>query len=158
MFKDISKVLMSAIIYYKSDVQKVFDSINKDFGDVGNLKDVSKEVEEEVEKIKIKFESGKIIMNEGYFFEFNSKFYIGSAIANSLSLKEPNKTFLIAHTEGKYYKFSLRRQDGKFDMNSIGKKLVEGFEDSEAGGHFKASGGYVLAKDAIDFKKKAISF
>ena len=39
-------------------------------------------------------------------------------------------------------------------MNKFVRDLVRNFEGASAGGHFKATGGYVLLKDADKFKEK----
>ena len=73
---------------------------------------------------------------------------------NEISRKYENKTIIIGEKKGEYYSFSSRRQDGKIDLNLLTRKLIDGFENSTAGGHIKAAAGDFPLKYLDEFKKR----
>lgn len=153
-FFDLVNVLTMAILYFRPNVEKVLDSMGTNFGEIGDLKDYSDIVKKEVDD-KIKdFEENKIVYGENYFYEFESKFPIKSIVSTSISASVLDKTVILAERRDDKFFISVRRQDGKVDMNILLQKLVDGFEDSSAGGHFKASGGYFPVKYLEEFKKR----
>ncbi len=150
-FWDAQWMLNLALIYHKDNLKKVYNSITENFQVAEELKKVSKEVQEEIDKGLKRFEKEKVSIKEGYFWEFTPKFKIGSIISNILSSKEINKTYIIARQEPPYYNLSARRGDKKVDTSLLLKSLVKGFENSDAGGHIPASGGHIMLKDREKF-------
>jgi single-stranded DNA-specific DHH superfamily exonuclease len=154
-FWDLQYKLVLALIYFKENTKKVYDSIGKEFGNMGNLGEHSKEVKEEVERIISKFKEEKEEVDEGYFFQFNQKFSVGSIVSSILSGREPNKSFIIIRASNQgFYHISIRRQDGKLDCNAFLQKLLEGLEGADGGGHVPAAGGYFRQKDLPEIRKR----
>lgn len=144
--------LVLGIIYYKDDLKFVFDSIKEDF-EIGDVVKGFEEVQKEIDDALERFENEKIAFNEGYFWEFNPERRIGSLVSTLISSKY-DKTVIIGRPGEKYYSVSARRQDGKVNVAELLQNLVSGFEDSDAGGHFKAAGGHVLTRDGEKLKEK----
>lgn len=151
---DLLEKITFAIIYHKKDVNYVFSQIGTEYGDIGDLARYATQVQIELTRCLKEFETHKEEIPEGYFYEVKDKFGLSSIIATTLSAKMLDKTIVIANESGEFYKFSARRQDGKYNLNTTLKHLVEGFERADGGGHFKASGASVLLKDAPELKKK----
>lgn len=151
---DISLEISYALIYFKDNIKEAYNSVGSEFGDTGKLKKYASEIDKEVKNCLKKFEEEKIEINDGYFWEFISKFQIKSIVNTILSKKYLDKTILIAEKRGKYYMLSARRQDKKFSMNDLLKKLTKGFEGSDAGGHVPAAGGHIFLEDAPELKKR----
>jgi len=143
---DLQWIISLALIYFK-DTEKVYDKIGAGFGETGDLKKYSDEVQKDFENALKDFENKKKILNGGYFWEVNTKFDIKSILVNWISGEQKDKVYIFAAPKNNEYLLSIRRQDGKLDMSRLLKKIVEGFEGASAGGHFKAAGGYVNMKD-----------
>ncbi|MEA3378013.1 MAG: DHHA1 domain-containing protein [Nanoarchaeota archaeon] len=89
------------------------------------------------------------------FYEFNSKYTIGSTLSTRVSFREPNKTFIvIQENDGDYLKLSLRRQDFKVKVNELVAEAVKDLEDASGGGHIPAAGGRIKKKDLKKFKQR----
>lgn len=149
-------VISNAIIYFTEDLKRVYDSIGDEFGKVGDLGKYSDEVEAEIENCLRRFEKEKILIKDGYFWEFSSKLPVRSSVITIASCRNPGKTIIMAQEKGAYYKFSARRQDGKVNVNELLVNLTRGMEGSNAGGHAMASGGFILIKDKEEFKKRLL--
>ena len=153
---DLQETFSLAIIYFKDDLKSFFDKVSSDFGDLGELKVCADEVRQEVEHFVNLFEKKKEAFPDGYLFEFNPNFRCGSIVGTIISGKYEHKTVITLRfdPEKKMYGMSGRRQDKKVNMNDFLKKLVEGFERSEAGGHVAAAGGLFPAKYLAEFKNR----
>ena len=151
---DLQNILSLALIYFKKDLKEVYDSIGNEFGELGDLKKYSEEVNSYLQECLKIFDREKEKINGRIFWEFEPKFMVASMISTITSSKDIHKTCIIGRDDGKFYSFSARRQDGNEDMNSLLKKLVSGLENAEGGGHIKAAGGHVLLKDKEEFKKR----
>lgn len=148
--------LSSVIIYYSEDRVKSFEIIkNKDMEKIEEIhKIVSKEFDRcmsDFEKNCENYSDAKLIWGN-----LNPKFRISSAITTTLAVKHPEKSFAIISDEGDRYKVSLRSNGGVHDLNKIVKKCIGGLENSNGGGHPKASGARVMKKDIETFKKRLI--
>jgi len=153
-FWDLQYNISLAIIYFKDNLRRVFDSFGEDFGDIGDLEKYAKIIDSEVNKAIGDFYIQKENIKDGYFIEFNLEYPVEAVVINLLSSKNINKTFIVGKQDGNTYKLSARRQDGNVDLPAMLKKLVEGFEGSAAGGHIKAAGGHVLIKDREKLKER----
>ncbi|MEK6850764.1 MAG: DHH family phosphoesterase [Nanoarchaeota archaeon] len=155
---DIVLYLSRAIVYFRAkenDVKTVFNKIEcGKFGYISDLEKYAKIVAKEIKRILNNFEKEKIIFNDGFYYEFETNFPIKSIISTQLSEMYLNKTVIIASKKDNYLTLSARRQDGKVDTNKLMQKMIQGLSDASAGGHFKATGGYILFEDAEEFKKR----
>ena len=149
----ITKISLS-IIYFRPDVKRVYDEIGENFGEIGGLRKYALEVDKAVNKNLERFWKEKEEIKDVYFFEVKSRFSLSGIISTIVSSKMVDKTILIAEKEDRYYKISARRQDGQKDMNAFLKELCKGMKGADAGGHFKASGGYVLIENRDEFIKR----
>ncbi len=154
-FMEVTKTLNKALIYFRNNITDVFDNIGNMFGDIGNLTKYADGVQREIDNCVRRFEKEKKKIRGGHFWEFKKgKFNIKSIIATIISSKYFNKTILILEEDGEICKISGRRQDKGDDMNKLLKKLIEGFENADAGGHIPASGGYFPIKYKEEFIKR----
>lgn len=143
-----------ALVYYKDNLEKVFDLIGEEFGDIENLDKNISSVQKDIDSNLNKFESERIEIHDGYFFEINSRLEIKALIANILSAKYPNKTIIIGTEEKRGYFLSARRQDKRKDMGALLERLVNNFENSSSGGHVPAAGARFLLKDKERFLER----
>ena len=153
-FWDLQYNISLAILYFKKEFRRVFDSFGENFGDIGDLEKYAQVINSQVNNAINDFYIKKENIHDGYFMEFDSDAAVGAIVVNLLSSKTPNKTFIIAKEEEEVYKISSRRQDGKVDLPKMLQKLVEGFEGASAGGHLRAAGANFLAKDKDKFKER----
>lgn len=154
------KAIANALIYYSSDLMKVYDLVlNKDLTSLKKAdKVIRKEIEKWIEKFKKEaeyFEEEKL-----YFAYGNPKYNIVSVVASKLSDKDFGESTVIFVSDIKdnkgFLKLSSRNQTGKVDLNKLLRKCVEGFENASAGGHVKASAGVIMKKDLEKFKEKLL--
>src|SRR3989338_2734285 len=130
------------------------NSLGQEYGNIGDLEKFSNAVRGEMFVVMKKFENEKTDIRDGYFFEFECVFPMKSLIINKISEKIPKKTVLIGEKKGDYYSITIRRGDGKIDLNLLVRKLLENFENSTAGGHSKAAAGNFPLKYLEEFKKR----
>jgi len=153
-FWDLQYTLSLALIYFKKSLRKVYDSIQESFGEIGKLGEHAGEVQKEIDGFISKFKSEREEFEEGYLFEFESKFPVKSIVASILSGKEFNKTLVILEIRNGLYTVSVRRQDKRVDCDEFLKSLLNGLENASGGGHIPAAGGHFMKKDLPEFRKR----
>ena len=112
------------------------------------------EVQKEIDRILSKFKGEREEFYQGYFFEFDSKFFVKSIVASILSGTEANKTFVIIEAQNDIYKLSIRRQDKRVNCDEFLKNLLKGLKGADGGGHVAAAGGHFMKKDLSEFRKR----
>lgn len=156
---DLQETLSLAIIYWKDrkrGLNTVFSSIGKKYGDIGPLKEHAADVKKEINRLVELYKKERISFPGGYFFLFTPRFPCGSMVSTIVSAQEVDKIVITARPDPEldYYHVSVRRQDKKQSMNDFLKKLLEGLEDSDGGGHVPAAGGHFLKKDLSEVEKR----
>ena len=156
----ISKKIANSLIYYKPHLERVYEMIlNRNFE---ALNKADKIVSEEYALWKDKFrkEAEYYPDSELYFYYGNPKYKITSAVVSAISQQEvPNKTLVFVSDEKDregFVKMSARNQTGKIRLGEILRKCVDGFDDSDAGGHDKAAAGSFPKKYLNEFKSRLI--
>jgi len=157
---EIGKVIANALIYYAPNLMEVYELVlNKDLSSLKKAdKVIKKEIERWIEKFKKEaeyFEKQKL-----YFAYGNPKYNIVSVVASKLSDEDFRENTIIFVSDIKdkegFVKLSSRNQTGKVDLNKLLRKCIEGLENANAGGHFKASAGVIMKKDLNKFKEKLL--
>ena len=142
------------MIYFWSNVNLIYNYLTSDFECVNNLKKYSDEVESEIDIYVKKFDEEKEVFGESILFEMKPKFPIKSMVINEISKRLIDKTLIFVNCDSRMCYVSARRQDGKVDLDVLLRKLVQGFEDSSAGGHVRASGANFPLKYYEELKKR----
>lgn len=155
-FWDTLSVISMSLIYFSKNKKEVYDSIGENFGDLGNLSKYADIIRNEIDNCTKRFEMEKVPIKNGFYWEFSSKYPVKSWVINEISVKKPDITFIFGEIRGDSMVLSARRQDGKVDVRVLLKKLVSDFEGSDAGGHTKASGGYINLKYKNEFSKRVM--
>lgn len=153
---DLQETLSLALIYFKDDLNLVFEEIGTRFGDIGKLGAHAEEVRKEINRLVNMFEKEKESFSDGYLFMSDPKFACGSMAGSIISGKYEDKTLVMLSptTDKKLYKISLRRQDKKADMDAFAKSLLKGMDGADGGGHVAAAGGRFPAKYLGEFRKR----
>jgi single-stranded DNA-specific DHH superfamily exonuclease len=151
---ELTILLNNSIVYFNKDLKKVFDSIGERFGDVGDLSKYAPLIEEEIQNSLKMFEKEKLEIKGGYYWNFNPKFNIGSTISTILGTNNPSNLLVITRPSGEICHVSARRSDKKDNMKELLKKLTDGFENSDSGGHAGAAGGHFPIKYLEEFKNR----
>lgn len=157
----IGKKISNAIIYYKPDYQKVYDFLLKK--DFDSLQKVSGIIDEEISMWIKKFKSEAEFYPEKklYFYYENPEHSISNSLTTILSSKHfENETLVFVYDlKGKenHVRVSSRNQTGDVDLGKVLKKSTEGFENSSAGGHIKASGADFPKEYLGKFKENLLS-
>lgn len=150
----ISCSLSLFLIYFKDDMQKAFNILGKtELKSLDEIYKYASSVEKEIDELSKTFYEKRDIENYGYYWNFRPKFKIKSYLINKLSSAEENKLFVFATREKNCLRVSLRRQDGKIDCDSTGKKAAEGLKNATIGGHKAAAGGEIMPEDEGIFKQ-----
>ncbi len=140
VFWEFQYQLYLALVYYKNDLMQFYKAFPEKFGELGSLSKYIREVQNEVDRVLHKFDLEKKIIHERMVWEFKGIFPVRELIINMRSHECPEKTFVIFEKSGEIYKCSFRRQDEKEDVSLLARKLVEGFDGGDGGGHKAASG------------------
>lgn len=157
---EIGKSIANSLIYYFPDIKKVYDLVLKE--DISSLYEADKIIRKEIENWigKFKKETKYFPEQRLYFAYGNPKYNIVSAVASKLSDESFKENTVIFASDIKdkkgFVKLSARNQTGKVDLGKLLKKCVEGFENSDAGGHVRASAGVIMKKDLDKFKKRLL--
>jgi single-stranded DNA-specific DHH superfamily exonuclease len=154
----IGKQIANALIYYSPDFEKVYDLVLKK--DFKKLEKADETIQKEIVKWKDKFRKEAEYFPEKklYFYYENPKYKITSVIVSEISQREkPNDSLIFVSdnpNEKNSLKLSARNQSGNVDLGKVLKKCVEGFENSSAGGHVRASAANFPKKYLNEFKKR----
>ncbi len=153
-FWELQARLSLALLYFKDNTKRVYDSIGEKIGDIGDLGKYADEVNEEISKFMKKFEEESEVINGVSFWNVYSKFHVEQILINILSSKYPSRTFMFVSSNENRIKLSARRQDRKVDLPALLKKLLSGFKDSSSGGHIPAAGASFRKEDLEEFKER----
>ncbi len=149
---EIAKKISSALIYFKNDIKKIYDLVkNKDLKEFEKAHEA---VEAEIDKWKKDFKKNAEYYPEKkmYFYFFKPQYNMGSVFSTILSMKEPDKTFVILAPFKNTLRLSARNQTNKVDMGVLLKKGIQGLNDAVAGGHIPSAGGQIRKEDFNKFK------
>ncbi|MDD5417664.1 MAG: DHHA1 domain-containing protein [Candidatus Nanoarchaeia archaeon] len=160
---DIGKRLSSAILYYgrtraNSVMDIMLDAENPE--ELLNSKDLDElnekmqaKIRQSIESFEDDSESHGILS----FCEVKNK-RLKSITATILSMKEPNRIFILYSSSGGYVFFSMRHSSGRIDLSDMLKKILKKIPGSRGGGHPGATGGIFKKKHFEKFKNELISY
>ncbi|MDP3881734.1 MAG: DHH family phosphoesterase [Nanoarchaeota archaeon] len=153
-FWDAAYSISLALIYFEGKEKEIYEMLTDKLEDVDKLKTFAQKVKGDIKKCIEDFKEKKEIFNERYFFEFKSQFSIKSLAINEISTEHPDKTIFVIECNENNCAVSARRQDGNENLPELLNKLVDGFENSDAGGHFKAAGANFPKEYYAEFKRR----
>jgi single-stranded DNA-specific DHH superfamily exonuclease len=135
--------------------QKMFELLLKlkTYKDLYKLKRKTRQVEHEIQKHIKMFQKKREKYGKINFYFFNPKYPIKTSVISTLSFKSPKSTFIFAVPKGNQIGISARSQSDKIKVNDLLQKCTEGFKDSSAGGHNRASGARFRRQDLKKFKQ-----
>ena len=155
---EISKRITSACIYYCDDLRKVYDIVKRK--DLNSIEKIHIEVNKLIEYLVNEYQANAEFYPEQnlYFYNFKKELRgkCGSIVSTKVSLKEPEKTFIVVSYQDGNIKISARNQSGNVDVKELMKKGVKGLDASVAGGHVRASGANIRKKDLSKFKENIL--
>lgn len=120
-----------------------------------NIVNAYNEVREEMKKTMEDFDKSAERCGKTIFYNAKSRFNLRSPISTKVSEIHPDKVVVVYQRAGAKIKISMRNQDGTKDLTVLVKKAVAGLEAS-AGGHERAAGAVVAAKDWETFKERMV--
>jgi single-stranded DNA-specific DHH superfamily exonuclease len=153
-FWDIIENFSFAAIFFKGDLIRVYHSLTESIDSMKRLERYSRPVKKEFENLLSRFNQEKEEIREGYLYVIRSKFDLVSMLATEVSLKIEDKMFIVLGKGVKECRGSARRQDKKINLPKLLQYAVEGFEDSNAGGHIPSSGCSFPIRYLPEFKKR----
>ncbi|MDO8428582.1 MAG: DHH family phosphoesterase, partial [Candidatus Diapherotrites archaeon] len=118
------------------------------------------QLRKELQRLMQEFEKNTEIFNDLdlIFYNLESDYNIKSAIANKISLLNPNKTLIILESWNERTHFSARRQDFKVKMNDLLEQSIQGIPESSAGGHIPAAAGGIPTNQLKQFKENVKNY
>lgn len=125
----------------------------EDFLSDEKLSKVYNEIEDEIKKIMEDAEKNTEEIGNFVFYNIKSRHSLRSPISTKLSEKYKGKIVVVYQRVGSKIKVSIRNQSGKKDLTKMLKKAIKGLAAS-AGGHEKAAGAVLNAKDWDVFKER----
>lgn len=143
-----------AIIYFRGDLIKLYEHIRDDISELEDMEEYSNMVDIDLADNERRYKSDREEVFDGFIFEIDSKYKIESLLSTLISIKNEDKNIFLVLKGDKYYKISVRRQDGKYNMGLFLKNVTSDFKDKSAGGHSKAAGASVLHSDYEEFKER----
>jgi single-stranded DNA-specific DHH superfamily exonuclease len=116
-----------------------------------------KTIENEIMSIEQDVESNAEKNGDLIIYHLKSKYSLGSAVATRVSGNYMDKVFIIYSKERDKIHLSARNQKGNYDVAKILRRASSGLRGS-AGGHDRAAGATIEAKDWGIFKERLINF
>jgi single-stranded DNA-specific DHH superfamily exonuclease len=154
------KRIANALIFYKKNKKEVYDLVLEKKVDL--LGDASKIISNEIVfwVDKFKEEAEYFFEKKLYFYYATPKYGMASAVVSIVSQQEfPMSTSIFVYDDKNregFIKMSARNQTGNVKLGEVLKKCVEGFEDSNAGGHDRAAAGGFPKKYLEEFKERLL--
>ncbi len=94
--------------------------------------------------------------SEVHFYLVKGKANIKSVVASIVSSSRPGQTIFVFQKIGGLLAFSVRRQDGKVEVNKLVEKILPKFPKGKGGGHKYASAGVIREQDFEKFKNEVV--
>lgn len=141
------------LIYFEKDYKKAFDILQK-VNSIEETKQILKyiqPVEDEDKKFIDDYEKNKEKLGMINYYFFSPQFEIKSVVTTLISIKSNEDIFVFATPHKESIRLSARCQSGKYDMSDLLKSAISGLIGN-AGGHSKAAGATIQAKDLEKFK------
>lgn len=154
------KKISGALIYHSPNHGKVYNWVLK--MKLNKLEKEDKIIHLEINKWveKYKKEAEYFPDKKLYFYYGTPKYLITSMIVSKLADSELNHDTLILVSDildkKGFVKVSARNQTGNIDLGKLLKKCTQNFENSDAGGHVKASAGNFPKKYLWEFKENLL--
>lgn len=153
-FWDLQWTLSLALVYFRDNVKRVYDSMGNNFGEIGNIKPFAQKVQDELDILLKRFVSERRKIPGGWYWEFSPHFKVGGLVSSIVSGTEMDKTYILVRNEGLYCFVSARRQDKIYSMVALLQSALNGLENASAGGHIPAAGGHFMKRDLEIVRKR----
>lgn len=145
----------NTIIYFKDTPEKLFPIFSKisSLQETQELKKYSEEIEKEIKEYEQKYETEKEEYKDISFFYYKPKFHISKPLINIITRKHPEKIYIFLGPEGNKINISARDQTEKIGVDKLLEAATKNLQNAKSGGHKRASGGQIQAKDLEQFKQ-----
>ncbi|MFH0714437.1 MAG: DHHA1 domain-containing protein [Candidatus Diapherotrites archaeon] len=91
-----------------------------------------------------------------HFYVLKGIINIKSVAASVISFSHFHETIFVFQPEDGKYSFSVRRQDGKIELNKLIEKVLPKLKGAKGGGHKYASAGIIRKQDLEKFEKLVV--
>jgi len=145
----------NVIICLKETPERIFPILSKisSLEEIKTLEKYSEEIEKELEKYEQKYKEEKEKYGVVSFFYYDSKLSIGKPLINRISKKHPERVQIFMTPNGEHINIGSRDQSEKIGVNKLLEAATKNLKNAKCGGHFRASGGQIRAKDLEQFKQ-----
>jgi single-stranded DNA-specific DHH superfamily exonuclease len=161
--KDYAHIFSDTIVYFADTPEKIFGVLVKlsSLQDIKKLKKYANEVEEEIQKYVKEYEAKKEKISNINFYQFQPKFQIKGIVAAIISRGNKEEIFIFLskkNSDPNILGISARDQRPNANLPKLLEAATKGLENSDFGGHPRASGGQIMAKDLKKFKQNIKEF
>jgi len=113
-------------------------------------------VEEDMKRIREDYVKNRELFGKIIYYNLETKYPgVKSAFINEISGKEKESILIFSTKKGReIVSLSARNQSRKYNVITVLKEGINGFEDSKAGGHEAAAGAQIRAEDLDKFKER----
>jgi single-stranded DNA-specific DHH superfamily exonuclease len=159
----ITHVISNTIIFFEKNLQKFFEELGKINSpkEVEKMKKysdpVEKEIKEQLENLDKNFEK----ISKINIAIVNPKYSIRGILISKISRENPGEVFIFLSpkkSNPELLGISSRHQSDEANLPEILNAGIKGLENANAGGHPRAAGGQIQAKDLEKFKENIKSF
>ncbi len=153
-----SHIFSNTIVHFAKTPEKTFQTLSKisTLEQIKSLEKYSNEVEEEIQKFVKEYKTKKETIGNINIYQFEPKFEIKGIVTSILGRTYPEEIIMIISNKTSNKNLmgiSARHQAKNANLPKLLEETTKDLENSNSGGHLKASGGQIMAKDLEKFKQ-----
>lgn len=156
-------IFSDTIVYFADAPEKIFQILQEinSLQDIEKLKKYADEVEEEIQKYVSDYKEKSEKLGTANYYFFQPKFQIKGIVAAIISKGNNSEPFIFVSkkdSDPNLVGISARDQSPNADLPALLEYATKDLENSNSGGHPRASGGQIMTKDLEKFKQKVKEF
>ena len=155
--KKYSHIFSDTIVYFADTPEKIFPILAEinSLHDIEKLQKYAKVIEEEIQKHVKGYKANKEKIGNINLYQFEPKFQVKGIVAAILSRGNQEETFIFfsqKDSDPNLLGISARDQSPNANLPKLLEAATKDLENSNCGGHPRASGGQIQTKDLEKFK------
>ena len=161
--KNIVHTLSNTIVYFDKNPEKAFEKIKniQTIQDIKDLEKYSQDIETEIQEKTKSYEKYLEKINNINIVYLELKYPVRAIISTKVSMGDPEKIFIFLskdQSNPEILGISSRHQADNADLPKLLNSAMKNLENAFAGGHKRAAGGQIQAKDLEKFKQNLKNF
>lgn len=153
-----SHIFSDTIIYFANTPDKLFPTLAKisSLQEIQKLQQYADKIEKEIQKITKECNTKREKLGNANFYYIEPKYQIKGIVAAILSRENPDEPHILVSpkkSNKKTLSIATRHQSPDANLPKLLEAATKNLPDSTSGGHPRASGGQIRAKDLEQFKQ-----